>query len=688
VYARILKELGLLSNGTVEMRTASDFVGDVVGASQSKTAKLLELCKGRVLVIDEAYSLSQSSFGQQALDTIVEKVMGSPGEDIAVLMLGYEKQMTDMMRECNPGLARRMNASEPLKFVDYGNGALTSIAVAVCKQDGLALQHSALDGIIRKLAAQREMPNFGNAGAVKNAISTAKLRMMKRIAALPEEERAAMELRSVLTRGDVLGEERDPSVVLSTEELLSPLKDMYGMDGIRAQLRRMALSVRAAAPNTTAGDRARARFCRWLFLGNAGTGKTTTARVMGGILSSAGVIQRQHVHEVTADQLCGSVVGAAQENVRAAMDAARGGLLFIDEAYNLGSGMYGQQAMTVLLSMATHEDFATTAIVLAGYPDDMEGMLSRNQGMTSRFQQSLNFPDWTGEQCADFVRGTLKQQEYKLGDGALGALTKGFTTLACRPGWANARDAVDVLDRCLDATRERSHESGVADTGIVSYDDVKAAVGEAIQRRPQAGQSQGARVRMTGTGGRYATSVGEVHAPPAPAEGLSEGQAAAEAALPAVGGGRAASSDDAKAMEATAEARKQQAEEAEVAAAERLAALRADEAAAEAAAAAAQEQLEKVRAAEEAARQAADAAAAHRAAEEAARLEAELAAHEAARAAAARAAEAVEQERKVQERLREIGRCPASFRWVHLGNGRYRCEGGSHCASLGDLDLE
>jgi hypothetical protein len=367
------------------------------------------------------------------------------------------------------------------------------------------------------------------------------------------------------------------------------------------------------------------------------------------------------------------------------MDAARGGLLFIDEAYNLGCGMYGQQAMTVLLSMATHEDFATTAIVLAGYPDDMQGMLSRNQGMSSRFQQTLDFPDWTGEQCADFVRGTLKQQEYKLGDGALGALTKGFTTLACRPGWANARDAVDVLDRCLDATRERAHESGVADTGIVSYDDVKAAVGEAIQRRPKAGQSQGAREHMPGSGGRYAMSVGEVHAPPAPAEGLSEGQAAAEAALPAVGDGRAASSDDAKAMEATAEARKQQAEEAEVAAAERLAALRADEAAAEAAAAAAREQLEKVRAAEEAARQAADAAAAHRTAEEAARLEAELAAHEAARAAAARAAEAVEQERKVQEHLREMGRCPASFRWVHLGNGQYRCEGGSHYASLGDL---
>jgi AAA+ superfamily predicted ATPase len=80
LYGRLLRALRFLSNGElVVSKTASDFVGDVVGASQQKTAALL----------DEAYVLDDSLYGKQALDTIVEKVSGAPGEDIAVVMCGY-----------------------------------------------------------------------------------------------------------------------------------------------------------------------------------------------------------------------------------------------------------------------------------------------------------------------------------------------------------------------------------------------------------------------------------------------------------------------------------------------------------------------------------------------------------------------------------------------------------------------
>jgi len=101
IYARVLKALGLVSKGGVEFRTASDFIGEHIGQSSAKTNAILSLCKGKVLVIDEAYNLNDNMYGKQVIDTIVEKVMGSPGEDIAVLLLGYEKQMRDMLREQN-----------------------------------------------------------------------------------------------------------------------------------------------------------------------------------------------------------------------------------------------------------------------------------------------------------------------------------------------------------------------------------------------------------------------------------------------------------------------------------------------------------------------------------------------------------------------------------------------------------
>ena len=79
IYAKVLKSLNLLSKGGVEYKTASDFVGQAMGDSQSKTRTILELSKGKVLVIDEAYNLHGHLFGKHALDTIVEKVSGGPG---------------------------------------------------------------------------------------------------------------------------------------------------------------------------------------------------------------------------------------------------------------------------------------------------------------------------------------------------------------------------------------------------------------------------------------------------------------------------------------------------------------------------------------------------------------------------------------------------------------------------------
>ncbi len=116
LYGRILSALKLLSNGEVVYKTASDFVGDVVGESQQKTRAIIEMSQGKVLLIDEAYVLDDGLYGKQALDTIVELVFNKPGEDIAVIMAGYEAPLLKMIREQNPGLARRFNASQVFRF--------------------------------------------------------------------------------------------------------------------------------------------------------------------------------------------------------------------------------------------------------------------------------------------------------------------------------------------------------------------------------------------------------------------------------------------------------------------------------------------------------------------------------------------------------------------------------------------
>ena len=73
------------------------------------------------------------------MDTIVEKVQNTESDNIAILLLGYEKQMREMLRNQNPGLARRFNSDYPFMFEDYNQKELLDILKLVCKKENIKL---------------------------------------------------------------------------------------------------------------------------------------------------------------------------------------------------------------------------------------------------------------------------------------------------------------------------------------------------------------------------------------------------------------------------------------------------------------------------------------------------------------------------------------------------------------------
>lgn len=115
------------------MKCASDFVGEVLGSSEQVTQGILKSAEGCVLVIDEAYSLysggstgsgTNDPYKTAVIDTIVEKVQAKPGADIAVVMIGYQEEMENMMSNVNPGLSRRFQIDEAFHFPDFDDSAL------------------------------------------------------------------------------------------------------------------------------------------------------------------------------------------------------------------------------------------------------------------------------------------------------------------------------------------------------------------------------------------------------------------------------------------------------------------------------------------------------------------------------------------------------------------------------------
>jgi Cdc6-like AAA superfamily ATPase len=222
LYGKLLKELGFLSSGEVISKTASDFVGAVVGQSQSQTNQILEISKGKVLIIDEAYNLNDGLYGKQVLDTIVEKVQGTATDDIAVLLLGYEKQMIKMLGEQNPGLARRFPKEQAFIFDDYSEKELLQILDYNLMRRQIDVTLEFREKAMDVISIMSKSGNFGNAGAVDQVINGAVALAAKR---------AGNKEKFILTVEDI-GESQNASLL----DPISLLDDLRGVDMVRAKL--------------------------------------------------------------------------------------------------------------------------------------------------------------------------------------------------------------------------------------------------------------------------------------------------------------------------------------------------------------------------------------------------------------------------------------------------------------------
>ncbi len=130
------------------------------------------------------------TYGEAIVQTIVEQVQGLPGEDRAVVMLGYRDEMEKMLRKANPGLARRFQLDSAFNFHDYSDTALRNILKSVVAQSGLLISNETAVFAIKQLDKAKAGTHFGNAGAVHNMFSDAKLAYQMRQKALPVSERS------------------------------------------------------------------------------------------------------------------------------------------------------------------------------------------------------------------------------------------------------------------------------------------------------------------------------------------------------------------------------------------------------------------------------------------------------------------------------------------------------------------
>ena len=186
------------------------------------------------------------------------------------------------------------------------------------------------------------------------------------------------------------------------------------------------------------------------FTGNPGTGKTTVALRMAEILHRLGYIEKPKVVSVTRDDLVGQYVGHTAPKTREVLKRARGGVLFIDEAYYLyrpeNERDYGQEAIEILLQvMETERD--DLVVVLAGYRDRMETFFRSNPGMGSRVAHHIHFPDFDVDELMAIAALMLGRQAYELTPAAQTALRGYVERRVRRPRFAHGRSIRNAIDR-------------------------------------------------------------------------------------------------------------------------------------------------------------------------------------------------------------------------------------------------
>ncbi len=206
-----------------------------------------------------------------------------------------------------------------------------------------------------------------------------------------------------------------------------------------------------------------------IFSGNPGTAKTTVARLFARIMRENGLLSRGHLVEVGRGDLVGKYVGWTAQTVQAKFKEAKGGVLFIDEAYSLvddRDGSYGDEAInTIVQEMENHR--ADVVVIFAGYPDKMAGFLAKNPGLRSRIAFHVPFADYdSGELCqiADMIS---RKNGMKIDKGALGKLEKAFDAAKERDDFGNGRYVRNLFEQAKmnQASRllEKDFESITAD---------------------------------------------------------------------------------------------------------------------------------------------------------------------------------------------------------------------------------
>ncbi len=444
VVADMFKQMGILKSGHLVETDKGGLVAEYVGHTAKKTEEVFKSALGGVLFVDEAYAIASdgSSFGQEAIDTLVKLIEDYRGE-IVVILAGYEKEMKDFLK-ANSGLESRF----PLRinFPDYSADELFNIGLKMIEGKGFVLAEESVKLFKEQIHTlhKHSTAHSGNGRMVRNYIDELVRNQSSRIAT---SDVSSSEMNTILPEDIVEKKMSNMSFDLEKE-----FENVIGLESVKNYIRSLNARLRMQEERRKVGLQVDStQTMHMIFKGNPGTGKTMMARTVANVLYNMGVIRTNKLVETDRAGLVAGYVGQTAIKTTEVIQSALDGVLFIDEAYALAQGGendFGREAIDTLVKLMD-DNRDRLVVILAGYRNDMDNFLMKNAGLKSRFANIIEFPDYSTDELIEIAEKQYNSKGYVIADDAKYVLRDLFDSAKQNSQFGNGRFVRNVFEKSV-----------------------------------------------------------------------------------------------------------------------------------------------------------------------------------------------------------------------------------------------
>ncbi len=458
--------LGVFGGTETLLVDAEDLIGTHVGEAQQKTSEIIQkaINQNKILFIDEAYRIQESAYCDEVIGAMIGR-MTENAKDLKIVFAMYPNKVEGFLK-MNSGLASRLRVVE---FPDYTPLQLLEIFDRTIAANGCTIADDARERIKLILTHMYNVrtEDFGNAREVKKVVSAMKECRLYRN--YMSSNKGVDKYQYILDDipNEMLDMVENMVNARSIESIMKELDEQIGMSDLKNIVISKQEEIMYAKRSKEALDDIRPGY--YFFVGNPGTGKSTSAKLFAECLNQLGVVKTNKFYSCTAKDLIGEYVGQTQPKSAALLQKSINGVLFIDEAYSLscddghnGTSFKKEAVEELIAFMDIPEHRKDCCIILAGYEKDMQGLYRSNSGMRSRIEE-VHFNDYSADECYKIFELFCHKNGFKLAEGIKETYIPMFEHLKKSEYFANGRTARTIFEKTISRLKRRIARANTID---------------------------------------------------------------------------------------------------------------------------------------------------------------------------------------------------------------------------------